>query len=90
MDKNVWQSEAFKLEAEKNWILVKADFPKKKGNQLPPELASSNKLLAEKYNKGGNFPLVVLLDSNGKLKGMNGFKNVSAEEYIALIHALEK
>ena len=47
-------------------------------------------VIAEKYNKGGNFPLVVLLDSNGKLKGMNGFKNVSAEEYIALIHALEK
>lgn len=90
LDKNVWQSEAFKSEAEKNWVLVKADFPKKKGNQLPPELTSSNKLLAEKYNKGGNFPLVVLLDSNGKLKGMNGFKNVSAEEYIALIHALEK
>jgi thioredoxin-related protein len=90
LDKNVWQSEAFKLEAEKNWILVKADFPKKKVNQLPLELATSNKLLAEKYNKAGNFPLVVLLDSNGKVKGMNGFKNVSAEEYIALIYALEK
>jgi thioredoxin-related protein len=86
----VWKSDAFKSEAEKKWVLVRADFPKKKGNQLAPELSASNKLLAEKYNKGGSFPLVVLLDSNGKVVGMTGFKNVSAEEYISIIHALEK
>lgn len=86
----VWKSEAFKTEAEKKWVLVRADFPKKKNNQLSPELSASNKLLAERYNKGGSFPLVVLLDSNGKVIGMTGFKNVPAEQYITIINALEK
>lgn len=82
LDKIVWQSDVFKKESEKNWILLKADFPKKKADLLSPELTENNKKLAEKYNKGGNFPLVVLLDNNGKVISMTGFKNVTAEEYL--------
>lgn len=89
LDKVVWQSEAFKKESEKKWIIYKADFPKKKANQLSPELTAANKLLAEKYNKNGSFPLVLLLDKNGKIKGMTGFKNVTATEYINLINSFE-
>jgi RimJ/RimL family protein N-acetyltransferase len=86
----VWQSDVFKLEAEKNWIIYKADFPKKKANQLTPELTEMNNSLAEKYNKNGNFPLVLLLDKTAKVIGVIGFKNVSAAEYIELIHSLEQ
>ena len=86
----VWKSEAFKSESEKNWVIYKADFPKKKANQLTPELMESNNRLAEKYNRNGNFPLVVLLDKTGKVIGMTGFKNISPAEYIQLIHSLEK
>jgi thiol-disulfide isomerase/thioredoxin len=89
LDKVVWQSEAFKKESEKKWIIYKADFPKKKANQLSPELTAANNLLAEKYNKNGSFPLVLLLDKNGKVKGMTGFKNVTATEYINLINSFE-
>lgn len=90
LDKNVWKSEEFKIESEKKWVIYKADFPKKKANQLSAELTESNKKLAEKYNKNGSFPLVVLLDKTGKVIGMTGFKNVSAAEYIQLIHSFEK
>jgi thioredoxin-related protein len=90
LDNVVWKSNEFKIEAEKNWVIYKADFPKKKANQLSSELTESNKKLAEKYNKSGNFPLVVLLDKTGKVIGMTGFKNISATEYIQLIHLLEK
>ncbi|WP_395062840.1 thioredoxin family protein [Flavobacterium sp.] len=90
LDKIVWKSEIFKTESEKKWVLVKADFPKKKGNVLSPELTASNNRLAEKYNKSGNFPLVVLLDNTGRVIGMTGFKNVSAEEYVKIINALLK
>jgi thioredoxin-related protein len=83
-------SEEFKEESKKNWVTYKADFPKKKANQLTPELTEQNKKLAEKYNKGGSFPLVVLLDKNGKVLGMTGFKNVSPSEYIAMIKKIEK
>lgn len=90
LEKNIWMSDAFKTAGEKNWVIYKADFPKKKANQLAPELAAQNKELAEKYNKGGSFPLVVLLDPNGKVLGMTGFKNVSAEEYVEMIKRIEK
>lgn len=90
LEKNIWMSDEFKSESEKNWVTYKADFPKKKANQLAPELTEQNKKLAEKYNKGGSFPLVVLLDPNGKVLGMTGFKNVSAEEYILLLHSFVK
>jgi thioredoxin-related protein len=90
LDKNIWQSEEFKAEAAKKWILVKADFPKKKGNALPQNVQDANKELAEKYNKEGYFPLVVIMDKNAKVTGKTGFKNVSPAEYITLLHSLEK
>lgn len=85
LDKNVWQSDVFKNESKSKLILLKADFPKKKANLLSAELTESNKKLAEKYNKEGNFPLVVLLDKNGKVISMTGYKNVSADEYLKLL-----
>ncbi len=90
LDNVVWKSEVFKMESEKSWVIYKADFPKKKANQLSAELTESNAKLAEKYNRNGSFPLVVLLDNTGKVIGMTGFKNVSASEYIQIIHSLEK
>ena len=90
LDKNIWQSEAFKKEAAAKWVLVKANFPRKKANELPKEQTEHNRKLAEKYNIEGSFPLVVVLDKNGKVLGKMGFKNVSPEEYIKMIHALEK
>jgi thioredoxin-related protein len=90
LDKNIWQSESFKNEAAKDWVLIKANFPRKKANELSKEQTEHNRKLAEKYNIEGSFPLVVILDKNGKLLGKMGFKNVSPEEYIKMIHALEK
>jgi thioredoxin-related protein len=90
LEKNVWKSEVFKKEAAEKYVLIKADFPKKKANQLSSELTENNNKLAEKYNKDGNFPLVVMLDKNGKVQGMTGFKNISAENYVKLLNTLEK
>ncbi|MES2543366.1 MAG: thioredoxin family protein [Bacteroidota bacterium] len=87
LDKVVWKSEEFKIESEKNWVIYKADFPKKKANQLSQELTDSNKILAEKYNSGGSFPLVLLLDKTGKVLRVTGFKNVSAADYIKMLHS---
>ena len=54
------------------------------------DIVKRNEILAEKYNKNGSFPLVVLLDKTGKVLGMSGFKNISAPEYIELLHSFEK
>ncbi len=90
LEKNIWMSPEFQTEAQNHWITYKADFPKKKANQLSPELTEQNKKLAEKYNKEGSFPLVILLDPSGKVLGLFGFKNSSPSAYIALIHSAEK
>lgn len=89
LDKSIWQSAEFKMEADQKWVLYKADFPKKKANLLAAEITSSNKKLASEYNKSGNFPLVLLLDKTGKVLGITGYKNTSPEQYIQLIHAFE-
>lgn len=89
LEKVVWKSPEFEDEAEKNWVIYKADFPKKKANQLSAELTEINNKLAEKYNKSGSFPLVVLLDKKGKVIGTTGFKNVPAPDYIKLIHSFK-
>ena len=89
LDKNIWQSDAFKNQSANDWILLKADFPRKKANELSKDQTAHNRKLAEKYNIEGSFHLVVLVDKNGKVLGKMGFKNVSPEEYIKMIHALE-
>ena len=90
LDRNVWQSEVFKKVADENWIIVKADFPRKKANQLEDAQMTKNRKMAEKYNIEGSFPLVVILDKSGKVLGKMGFKNVSSEEYVKMIQEIEK
>lgn len=90
LDKNIWQSEEFKKYSDQNYILYKADFPKKKANQLSDKLKNQNNELAEKYNQNGNYPLVVLLDKNGKVLGMTGYKNVSPNDYLEILKSLDK
>ena len=90
LDKNIWQSDAFKNQSANDWILLKADFPRKKANELSKEQTEHNRKLAEKFNGVGSFPLVVILDKNGKVLGKMGFKNVSPEEYIKMIHAIDR
>jgi thioredoxin-related protein len=90
LENKIWKSEDFKKESEQKWVIYKADFPKKKANQLVPALMESNKTLAEQYNKSGNFPLVLLLDKTGSVLGITGYKNVTPQEYIQIIHSFEK
>lgn len=90
LDKNVWQSEAFKAYADEKLVLVRADFPKKKANALPEDIKNSNALLAEKYNKEGFFPFVVILDKNGKVLARKGYENQTAELYISELKAILK
>jgi thioredoxin-related protein len=89
LDKNVWQSDAFKNYANEHWVLYKADFPRKKANKLTEQLETQNGKLAEKYNQNGFFPLVVVLDRKGKVLGETGFENVSAEEFLKILIAFE-
>lgn len=89
LDKSIWQSSEFQEYAQDHWTMLKADFPRKKANQLPVDQKNKNAQLAEKYNKNGYFPLVLLLDPNGNILGQTGFKNISVKEYIELLKSFE-
>lgn len=89
LEKSVFESDAFKSEAAAKWVLVKADFPKKKANALPEAQQQHNAALIEKYNREGTFPLVVILDANGKVLGKTTYKNITPQEYINQLHAFE-
>ncbi len=80
---------AFSEFANKNLILVNADFPRKKKNIATPQQITQNEALAEKYNINGVFPLTLLLNSEGKvLKKWEGKPKVSVEKWIEEIQAV--
>lgn len=87
LEKNVWSSEEFKNYSADKYVLYKADFPRKKANQLPQELLNQNKKLAEKYNPKGHYPLVLVLDKSEQVLGTTGYKKVSPDEYIAVLNS---
>lgn len=82
LEKYIWESKEFKAYAKENWILLKLDFPKRKANKLSEEQQNHNDALAEKYNKKGYFPLVVVLDANGKVLGETGYKSIAPQAYV--------
>lgn len=87
LDREIWTTDAFSSYANDHFIMLKADFPRRKKNALPPEQAQANAQLAEKYNTEGLFPLVVVLDENGNVRGKTGYKKIPPEEYIALLES---
>jgi thioredoxin-related protein len=87
LDKAVWSTDEFRQYARDHFVMLQADFPRKKANQLPEALQQQNSKLAEKYNKEGYFPLVVVLDKNGEILGTTGYKNISVKEYIELLES---
>ncbi|MFN3848619.1 MAG: thioredoxin family protein [Spirosomataceae bacterium] len=75
LKREVFESDAFKKFATDNLVLVRADFPRLKKNQLDKKQTLHNETLAEKYNQQGKFPLTVLVDSKGKVvREWDGFQ----------------
>ncbi len=87
LKKHIFDSEEFKVYASEHYVLYNADFPRKKQNQLPEPLMTTNKSLIEKYNPKGYFPLVVVLDKDEKVLGETGFvARSSPEKYISTLN----
>ncbi len=75
LKKDVFESTEFQSFAEANLVLVRADFPRLKKNQLAKDQQAKNDALAERYNSDGKFPLTVLLNEQGKvLKEWDGYQ----------------
>lgn len=83
MKKEIFESNAFTDYASGNLILLRADFPRDKKNQLSKEQTAKNGALAEKYNPEGKFPLTVLVSADGKvLKEWEGLPKKTSDQFV--------
>jgi thioredoxin-related protein len=83
MEKEIFESDVFSTYAADNLVLVKADFPRQKKNQLSKEQTEKNDALAEKYNPEGKFPLTVLVSSDEKiLKEWEGLPKETSDQFV--------
>jgi thioredoxin-related protein len=86
---DVFESEAFGQYAQNKLVLVRADFPRLKKNQLPADQQARNDQMAERYNPNGKFPLTVLINSQGKvLREWEGYQP-SVQKFITEISAFQ-
>ena len=82
LHKEIFESSTFADYAKDHLVLLNADFPRLKKNQLSKDQQAKNDQLAEQYNKEGKFPLTLLLTSDGKvLKSWEGYPQISPESF---------
>lgn len=87
LDREIWSTDVFKNYSKEHYVLLQADFPRRKQNKLSQAQEEANNKLAEIYNKKGIFPFVVVLDSSGKILGETGYKKLSPEKYIESLNS---
>lgn len=88
--KEILESDAFVNYASQSLVLVRADFPRLKKNQLPKDQIKLNEALADKYNPDGKFPFTLLLDANGKvLKTWEGLPNETAQQFVLELNMIK-
>ncbi|MEJ4089250.1 MULTISPECIES: thioredoxin family protein [Flavobacteriaceae] len=90
LDREVWGTEAFKTYAKKHYVMLQADFPRKSKNALSEEQTKANAKLAEKYNKNGIFPFVIVLNNKGEVLGETSYKKTTPENYIKELNTFVK
>jgi thioredoxin-related protein len=87
---DVFETAEFEQFAQGKLVLVRADFPRLKKNQLPKDQQDRNDQMAERYNPNGKFPLTVLINAQGKVvKEWEGYQP-SKEKFIAEIAAITR
>ena len=80
LHKEVFVLDGFLQLANSKLILLNADFPRYKKNQLSPEQQKLNDDLADRYNSRGIFPLTVLVNEKGdQIKSWEGFPSSSID-----------
>ena len=88
--KEILESNTFENYASDHLVLVRADFPRQKKNQLPKEQVKLNETLADQYNPDGKFPFTLLVDEHGKvLRTWDGFPNETPDQFVSDINSVD-
>jgi len=82
LDKEVFSKSAFKTAAEKDFVVVVLDFPRKE--QLPDAEKKANETVAKDYEITG-FPTVLLMDAHGKVFKRAGYQPGGVKPFLAML-----
>jgi thioredoxin-related protein len=89
MHQEIFENDDFKKYADNNLVLLNADFPRLKKNQLPKDLQKKNEVLADKYNSKGIFPLTLLLAADGTvIQAWEGVPDKAPRQFIKQLKEL--
>lgn len=90
LEKEILSQPEFINSEAKKLVLLRADFPtrNKNINLISKPQQAINAKLFQTYNPKGIFPLVVLLDSNGKVLAETSYKSMSSGDYASYIDHL--
>jgi len=89
LHKEIFESEAFTNYAQEKLVLVNADFPRLRKNQLSKQQQKLNDGLADQFNPQGHFPYTVLVDPQGKVvKTWDGYPNETPDKFLSDINSV--
>lgn len=85
LHREVFSQPEFQQYAEKNLVLMTADFPRRK--EISAETRMQNEKLAQQYGIEG-FPTIVVLNGEGKMVGTLGYMEGGAPAFVAQLKKL--
>ena len=89
MRKEILDDTLFLAMADTELVMVNADFPRRKKDQLSPRQQALNDAMADRYNPQGRFPYTLLLDADGRvLKTWDGNPGVKPDVFAAQVKAV--
>jgi thioredoxin-related protein len=80
--KEIFDDADFTAMADTTLVMVNADFPRNKKNQLDKRIKAQNEALADRYNAEGKFPFTLLLNADGKvIRKWDGLPDENAAQF---------
>ncbi|MFK7772250.1 MAG: thioredoxin family protein [Saprospiraceae bacterium] len=79
--KDILQNSNFATQNGEELVILYLDFPARKKNKLSKEQTKHNETLADKYNRSGTFPKIILLDAQGEKLKTIVFEGQSVEAF---------
>ena len=87
MEKEVFDTEYFKSNSS-NFLVYFAKFPKRSKNKLNTKQQEENNKLAEKYNKQGVFPKIVIFSKDLKVIKELYYEKTIPEDYVLKLNSI--
>lgn len=80
--KDILQSTDFTNAVQEKLVVLYLDFPSRKKNKLPAAETAHNEALAERFNKSGAFPKIVLMDAQENVLATPEFRGQNASDFL--------